>query len=312
MIPTCEPGDLLRETLASVISQAPDAGVVQIAVVDDASTQTDVRSLIDSLPGGERVALHPSSRRLGLAGNWNRAIDLARGDLIHLLHQDDFVASGFYERMAQAFRRQPAIGMAFCRSRIVDAAGHHLKTNSRQAWRPGVLANWLERIAERQRVQTPAAVVSRAVYRAVGGYRADLQQAVDWEMWVRIAASYPVWYQPQVLAVFRRHGVSESARLEASGAVWEDLVRAIVINARSFPGAIRDDLVSRSAGWYAGSAIRSARARLAAGEIDLAREAVRGARQLLMLCHNPRTKAHVERRIVGMQAAVTPASLQTA
>lgn len=312
MIPTCEPSDLLRETLTSVLRQAPDTDAMQIAVVDDASMQTDVRSTIDSLPGGHRIEFHPSRCRLGLAGNWNRAIELARGQLVHLLHQDDFVTDGFYSRMTRAFKHNPTIGMAFCRSRIVDAAGHHLKTNSRQAWWPGLLVNWLERIAERQRVQTPAAVVSRAVYQEVGGYRADLQQALDWEMWVRIAAAYPVWYEPRVLAVFRRHGVSESARLEASGAVWEDLVRAIVINARSFPEATRDDLVSRSAGWYAGSAVRCARAKFAAGEADLAREAVRGARQLLMLCHNPRTRARVERRIFSMQGTVPAASLQTA
>jgi hypothetical protein len=38
-------------------------------------------------------------------------------------------------------------------------------------------------IAQRQRVQCPAAVVARSTYESVGGYRTDLRLALDWEMW---------------------------------------------------------------------------------------------------------------------------------
>ena len=44
----------------------------------------------------------------------------------------------------------------------------------------------------------------------------------DWEMWVRIAAHHPVWYEPEPLAVYRKHGISLSgraARMAVSGNV---------------------------------------------------------------------------------------------
>jgi glycosyltransferase involved in cell wall biosynthesis len=301
MIPTCEPNRMLRETLASVLSQRSPDDSLEIAVVDDASSSVDVESLVASVPGSERIVIHRSDRRLGLAGNWNRAIALARGELVHLLHQDDRVDHGFYAAVDRGFRSDPGVGMAFCRTRIVDGLGRRLKTNSRLAWRPGILAGWLPTIAERQRVQTPSAVVSRAIYTSLGGFRDDLAQAVDWEMWVRIAAAAAVWYEPRTLATFRRHDASESARLMAAGVVWEDLARAITINSGVVPGPIRRAVMARSARWHASSALRTARAELARGDAARARRAIEGAALFLDLCRESRDAKDLDRRILRLR-----------
>lgn len=268
MLPTYEPDGRLRRALEAVLCQAPDPGAMQIAVVDDASSRVDVEALVRSIDPSGRVEVHRQPRRAGLAGNWNRAIDLARGRHVHLLHQDDYVLPGFYAAIERGFRSAPQAGMAFCRSRIVDGDDHVIKTSSRQQWLPGPLAGWLPRIAERQRVQTPAAVVARATYERVGGFRDDLCHALDWEMWVRIAASFAVWYEPRVLAVYRRHQSNESHRLLSSGAVWPDLLQAIDLNARRLPPDSSQRVRARSARWYAGSALRTAEKQLSHGDVD--------------------------------------------
>lgn len=270
MLPTFEPDAALERALESVLSQSPAATDMQIAVVDDGSRSTDVRRLVTGVDRDGRVEIHLHRQRLGLGRNWNRAIALARGELVHLLHQDDYVLPGFYERVDQGFRRVPALGMAFCRTRIVDGGDRLIKTTSRQQWTAGVLGGWLPRIAERQRVQTPAVVVPRATYERLGGFRTDLRQAVDWEMWVRIAADAPVWYDPCVLSVYRRHRHSESTRLLSSGAIWPDLIRAIAINAARVPEEQREKVRQASARWYAGSAIRTVEKQLAGGEYHAA------------------------------------------
>ena len=265
MLPTYEPDGMLAQALASVLEQAPAEAEMQIAVIDDGSRPGLVREIVEQVDPRGRVELFEHSDRLGLCGNWNRAIALARGQLIHLLHQDDYVLPGFYERMDFGFRRAPEIGMAFCRTRLVDAGDQLLKTISRQQWLAGVLANWLPRIAERQRIQTPSVVVARTTYETLGGYRPDLQLALDWEMWVRIAAALPVWYEPRPLAAYRRHAANETARLMASGAAWPDMAHAIEINARSLPPEIRGRTLAASVRWYAASAMRTAERQITAG-----------------------------------------------
>jgi GT2 family glycosyltransferase len=300
MIPTYEPDDLLVQTVRAVLAQTSGRGsslpAIEITVVDDASPTVDVAALVSRADPDGRVELVRNSQQLGLAGNWNRAIGLARGEWIHLLHQDDYVLPNFYRRMGDGFWQRPDVGMAFCRTRIVDQADQPLKTSSRVCWRKGVVSNWLLRIGERQRVQTPAVVVARGTYEQVGGFREDLCHALDWEMWVRIAAHYPVWYDPKVLAVYRRHECNESSRLLHSGKVWPDLARAISINARTFPAAIRDRLMERSTRWYAQSVLRTATKQLRAGDIVGAQKTLYHVPRLLELIRESRSTPALARR----------------
>lgn len=272
MLPTYEPDGKLAQALESVLRQALPPHAMQITVVDDGSRPGVVREIVESCDPAGRVEIIEQPLRLGLGGNWNRALDLARGTLVHLLHQDDYVLPGFYERIDAAFRKRPDIGMAFCRTRLVDAADRAIKTTSRLQWRSGVLANWLPRIAERQRIQTPSVVVARRTYETLGGFRTDLQLALDWEMWVRIAAHAAVWYDPRPLAAYRRHPDNETTRLHASGAAWPDLARAIQINADSLPEEIRGPTLSASVRWYVASAMRTAQREIRHG--DFARASV--------------------------------------
>ena len=271
MLPTYCPDEKLVQALASVLAQASAATEMQIAVVDDGSPPDLVEDLVRSVDRDGRVEIVRHGERLGLAGNWNRAIDLACGQLVHLLHQDDYVLPGFYGRIEQGFRRLPGAGMALCRTRLVDGDDRFMKNSSRLRWFAGPLHDWLSVIAYRQRLQTPAVIVPRATYEQLGGYRPELSQALDWEMWVRIAARHTVWYEPRALAAYRRHSKNESTRLLDSGEAWPDIIRTLNVNAESLPPRLRGPLMVASARWHAGSALRSATRRLRKGDTASAR-----------------------------------------
>lgn len=296
MLPTFQPDEKLRRTIDSVLAQATAADGMEIVVVDDRSPDGDVERLVRSVDRTGRIVIVRNDRRLGLAGNWNRAISLARGRLVHLLHQDDYVLPGFYERLSKPFESD-GTGMAFCRVRIIDGEDCLLKLTSRQQWLAGVITGWLPRIAERQRVQTPAAVVARSTYERLGGYRTDLCHALDWEMWVRIAAHCPVWYEPRPLAAYRRHAANESSRLAAGGKVWPDIARAIEVNASHLPTAIRRRVVKSSIRWHASSALRTAERQLAAGALDAAEATLLHTASMLRLIPDDTVVALVLRRI---------------
>jgi len=302
MVPTCEPDEKLRQTLQSVLRQDPGAEAMQVAVVDDGSRRADVRRLLADIDPQGRIEYVANSRRLGLCGNWTRAIELARGELVHLLHQDDYVLPGFYHRMARAFRCRPDLGMAFSRSRIVDAKNRPIKTSSRLRWLPGPINRWLDLIAERQRVQTPAVVVARRTYDAVGGFRSDLSHTLDWEMWVRIAARFPVWYEPRVLAIYRRHADNETSRQLASGRIWPDISRAIEINARALPAERQARVKQASARWYAHSGLRTATKQLQAGDTEAAAFTLACLPRLMQLVADPRQHQRLLNRAAALEA----------
>src|SRR5881409_1308824 len=210
MIPVYNPPlPYLEETLRCVLDQDAGADQMQIEVIDDASPNGAPTEFIRKL-AGERVTVHCEPRNLGLAGIWNRCIERARGEWVHILHQDDILLPGFYDHLYRGISCNQDVAIAFCRFAISDAKGHWKDLGPLESSTPGVLDGWLERVATDCRVQCVAAVVKRATYERLGGFRADLISVLDIEMWDRIAANVPVFYEPQILAVFRRHGDNQS------------------------------------------------------------------------------------------------------
>lgn len=120
------------------------------------------------------------------------------------------------------------IGAAFCRHIHMDEAGHWHYISQLEQSESGVLENWLEKIAVRQRIQTPSIVVRREVYEQLGGFDRRIRYwGEDWEMWVRIASQYPVWYEIEPLALYRTHSNSLSGHSVRTGANIQDFRKAI-------------------------------------------------------------------------------------
>jgi GT2 family glycosyltransferase len=198
IIPTYNGTKYLEQTLRSVLEQDPGSDLMQIEVVDDCSTQDDPEELVREIGQG-RISFYRQPKNLGLIGNWNDCIKRARGHWVHILHQDDVVKFGFYKRLQAAVEKEPTIGAAFCRYFYMDEKGCEQALSPLERETPGVISNWIERIAVMQRIECPSIVVKREVYEDLGGFSQEAYYAADWEMWKRIAAHYSVWYEPELL-----------------------------------------------------------------------------------------------------------------
>jgi GT2 family glycosyltransferase len=225
MVPCYRPTVLLKETLVSaLVSLRRISAEVQIEIVDDASPDVDVSTLVESwdLP---QVRVYRRETNGGLATCWNTCIERASGEFIHVLHQDDLVKPDFYLRLHNLFVRYPSAGMAFCRAEFLQ---QNMTTSEEpvEQQQEGILVDWLERICQRQRLQCPSVIVRKSTYQTVGGFDEKLKYVVDWEMWVRIAAHFPVAYTPHILSSYRCHEGSETARLKRSGLICQDAKRA--------------------------------------------------------------------------------------
>jgi glycosyltransferase involved in cell wall biosynthesis len=285
MIPAYNCEAHIGVAIDSVLAQDQGPAEMQIEVVDDCSDDATV-AVASSY--GERVAVHRQSRNLGNVGNFNSCLNRARGRLVHLLHGDDAVRDGFYERLAEPFRRDPAIGAAFCRYVSVDEDGNWTGISPLEAPRAGVLPGWAEKLAVGQRLQPPCIVVRRDVYEELGGFDDRISYSEDWEMWTRIAASYPVWHEPEPLACYRVHEGTITDRTLRTGANVADLRRTISINRRTLPPDRADELTGRALQTTALTALRRGRRRLGAGDTEAAASQLREA---LKTSRSPRVVA---------------------
>ena len=234
--------------------------------------------------GGDRVTFWRQPQNLGFIGNWNTCVDRARGRWIHLLHQDDLVLPRFYEALSAADEAggdveatRPAL--AFCRHAHIDGAGKPVRVSDPEREDAGLVADFVERIAAMQVIQFASVVVRRDAYEAVGGFDPRAGGAADWEMWVRLSARFPVWYEPEILACYRLHAGSASTRLAVDARDTTDMGHAIALAARHLPVDRRARLGAAARRRYAVSAfehaLNMASTGNAAGALALIREGLR-------------------------------------
>lgn len=245
MIPTYNCANYLRDTLNSVLSQDPGSEIMQIEVIDDCSTKDDPKAVVEEIGRG-RVSFYRQPQNVGLVKNFETCLQRSRGQLVHILHGDDYVLAGFYRKMGQLFAQYPEIGAGFCRHIYTDIQGHWQEISPLEQQESGVLSNWLEKIASGQRIRTPSIVVRRDVYEKLGGFdRRFSCTGEDWEMWVRIATTYPFGYEVEPLAAHRSNLGSLSHTTMQSGKFFYDLRQASEIIESYLPKYIQETTANK-------------------------------------------------------------------
>jgi glycosyltransferase involved in cell wall biosynthesis len=109
----------LREALDSVFAQT---SADWLLLVCDDGPEAGTAELVHAYRD-PRLSYHRNEGNLGMAGNWNRCLDLAVTDLVTLLHADDRLQPNYVALMTAAAAEYPRAAAYYCRSAIIDAAG---------------------------------------------------------------------------------------------------------------------------------------------------------------------------------------------
>lgn len=234
MIPAYNPQPQhLEQTLHSVLAQDPGPERMQIEVVDDCSPNLDVSALVKQI-AEERISVSRNPQNLGLAGNWNRCAERANGVWVHILHQDDYVLPGFYERLEQAAISHPEVGLMATRCFLVEESGV-IHTISERIIGLENGGNEVSNYLYANPFRCPGIAVRRSFYEAHGGFRTDLKFTLDWELWTRAVTLCGGLAIPDVLACYRTSSANESTRLAQDADTLRDRARLTEIFAERYP-----------------------------------------------------------------------------
>lgn len=141
-IPTYRRPELLAEAVRSACGQDFD-GRFEIIVVDNEPTSDGARLVhAVSMPSNAAARYYRNERNIGMFGNWNRCITLARGEWITILNDDDLLDSNFLTLMFAEITDQPGVDGIVSRKRIFDQrdAGYIAGPDTRQFAARGI--NW--------------------------------------------------------------------------------------------------------------------------------------------------------------------------
>jgi len=256
MVPVYNNCRHLRAALESVLAQDPGREFMQIEVVDDFSNDEPEKIIREV--AGDRVSYFRQASNRGHIQNFHTCITRAKGEIVHLLHGDDLVRQGFYKELQEGFDREPAIGAAFCQPVYIDDMGGELSIDPLEQSNSGPLVDAAIRLASEQKIMTPCIAVRRDVYERLGGFDRRLRCSEDWEMWVRIAAQYSIWYVPQPLACYRIHRNSNTGRHIRNAKDAAYTRKAIDIFSSYLPRGEAKLIAGKARRTYAMSALRTA------------------------------------------------------
>jgi glycosyltransferase involved in cell wall biosynthesis len=227
-IPTYNGARYLEECLESAIGQTHRN--LEVLAVDDGSSDDTVSILQRYAQRDRRVRLVQNPSRLGLVGNWNRCVEIASGDWLKFLFQDDVLHPTCVERMLAASQTSDQL-MVVCRRNIVfdDVSETTRKFYALYQTEESLEAVFasevrvsprsfsnavLEHIRHNFIGEPTSVLLHRSAFERFGRFNPDLISKCDLEFWIRVGVSAGLVQVPEALATFRVHSRSASADIK--------------------------------------------------------------------------------------------------
>ena len=207
IIPSYNRGDLIGQTLASVLAQTYPH--VEIIVADDGSTDDTFAAVARF---GDRVRLLPLPHTGLPAAARNAAIAEARGEYLAFCDSDDLWYPEKLACQVAALEADSAAGLA-CTDALLWHEGEDEPHD--RLLRPGqaVSGQVLERLLRENFIINSSVLIRREVLEA-SGLLCEEQQVrgiEDYDLWLRIAAVTGIAYLDEPLVVYRSSPTSLSA-----------------------------------------------------------------------------------------------------
>jgi glycosyltransferase involved in cell wall biosynthesis len=189
----------LAETLRSVACQEK---VSFEHILWDGGSQDDTLKIAHKF---NHVSLK-QGKDSGIADAMNRAARYAKGDFLLFLHADDLLAhSRVLLMLDKELRLHPWVEWLYGKAHVIDKSGKKLRTTPYESYAA-------RRLRKYNFITHPAAIVSRNIFKKVGGFHDKLRFCMDYDLWLRLARLSMPMAVPTTLACFREHANSLSTK----------------------------------------------------------------------------------------------------
>ncbi|NBV85576.1 MAG: glycosyltransferase [Verrucomicrobia bacterium] len=228
-IPSFNGGEFLEECLVSVATQ--QGVTLEIVLLDDDSTDGTfelAESVLQRYPTIERT-VRKNPVRLGMAANWNACVNLARGEFVKLMGQDDVLLPDCLQKQVLAMRSHSNVSVASA-ARLMINKGSRPFFRMPSPFPSGVIAG---PVAARQcllsgtnLIGDPVAVLFRkSAFDSAGCFNPKIKYCTDMEMWLRLLSLGDLYFEQSTLVLYRIHGESTGQSLR--DIVPQDFIKSL-------------------------------------------------------------------------------------
>ncbi|WP_432743284.1 glycosyltransferase family 2 protein [Methylobacter sp. G7] len=183
IIPVYNHATHLRECIDSALRQTYDN--VEVVLCDDASTDPEVREILDQYRGRPKLNLLYADKNAGISATQNRLLIASTGDLIALLDCDDYLADNAIEAALNAWQSD-TVYLHTGRINIDEDGVEINRISFEHLPRQDYFLENLERM-----FATHLKIIHRDAFAKVGLFDTRFDSAQDYDMLMRIAFHYP-------------------------------------------------------------------------------------------------------------------------
>jgi glycosyltransferase involved in cell wall biosynthesis len=189
-IPVFNRRDLVKKALESALAESIDG--LEILVSDNRSDDGTWEAL--QCFEDPRLRLVRNDTNLGLFGNFNRCLELARGDYLRFLCSDDRLVAGSLEQEIRIMKAHPDVVLVTTDARFVDEGGNSCNLPAIRL-KPGIysgsqaICSWFRVFSHYgyNPLNYPSGVLFRTdVARRAGGFHTDMRLAADVNFYFRV------------------------------------------------------------------------------------------------------------------------------
>jgi glycosyltransferase involved in cell wall biosynthesis len=220
IIPTYKRYELLKDAIESAINQNEFVDYEILIVDNEPELNNGSHRLVESYQN-KRIRYYKHDENIGMFGNWNRAIELANGKWITLLHDDDFFLPGILDRIYNIIQGNSQIaGIKAAQTLYVQPNGGNIiefakmvlnKTQKRGVWKLRKTDNLY-----RNSLQTPCGIFMLKEYVIqLGGFNPDHYPAADYLFTTNYLFHYNMYHTNEIwwiCRVFNNESQNSSTR----------------------------------------------------------------------------------------------------
>ncbi len=210
--PSFNQAPFLEETMRSVLGQ--DYTNIEYLVMDGGSSDDSV-AIIRKYES--RLAYWQSQKDKGQTDAINQGFARASGDILAWLNSDDVLLPGAVSAAVKALETHKNAGMVYGDALLINAEGKKIGNF------PAAQTDYAKLRRGYVHIPQQASFFRADLWKQVGPLDPSFYFAMDYDLWVRLAAKAPLVYVPELWAAFRLHGDAKS--IAADDRCWPEMLR---------------------------------------------------------------------------------------
>lgn len=226
IVPNYNHAPYLRQRIDSILNQTYQD--FELILLDDCSTDNSFEVLESYRANPHVMHIVYNEHNSGSTFcQWDKGIELAKGEWIWIAESDDWADPKFLEIMLNAVSSYPNCGLVYCSSRLIDAAGNVTYSNDLSDSEQINVFDGLGFINQKLSLHNNIWNASMMMFRKSlypnsekRKFFENMRYCWDWLCYVMLSEQSDVLRVDKVLNNFRQHDGNVSRRAEKEGLSW--------------------------------------------------------------------------------------------